>query len=291
MLAHKHRSPAENHSRVQLLGVDHDCLSLAELLDRVDARAPTDRPLHVVTSNMHFLTLARMQPSFARVVNRADVVTLDGRPLLWAARALTRGGSGQITGHDLFRRCAELASAKRRGIFLLGAAPGVAQRAAARLQQTYPRLRAMGTHHGTFDNAGRTDREEQLIARIRDFGPHYLFVALGAPKQEYWIARNLYRLGVPLCVGVGCVFDVYAGHLPRAPRWMSCAGLESLHQLAHAPGRWWKRYLLEDPPTALRLALNVARQKFGATRPSPRGEPLSVRLPEQNVPPSGRVIY
>ena len=256
-------------TRVRLLGVDHDCLDVAQLLLRADFATPSRRPMHVVTSNMNFLTLARKDVTFARVLGKADIVTLDGRPLLWAARALGHANCQQITGHDLFVAGAKLAAENKWGVFLLGSGPGVAMQAAAQMEKDFPGLRAMGTDHGHFDQDGRTDNELQLIKQIRTFRPHFMFVALGAPKQEFWIARNLHQLGVPICVGIGCVLDVYTGNLSRAPRFMQRAGLESLFQLVVAPRRWGHRYLLDDPPTACRLAIHVASRYLNPDVPAP----------------------
>lgn len=249
--ADDHR-PVVSGETSELLGVRIDLVSLRQLSDIFrQPRSYLRSPLQIVTLNMNFLTLARRHSNLAHVLNSAGLVVADGRILLWLLRLMGLKPPDQITGHDLFDMAVKNASREGRGIFLLGGAEGVAERLAQRLQDRFPGGRFFGTHHGEFDLAGNTSENAQLIAQIRCFEPTYLFVALGCPKQERWISANLEAAGVPIAVGVGCVFDVADGRLPRAPKWVQRAGLESGFQMLVAPGRYARRYLLEDPPTVV----------------------------------------
>ena len=159
--------------------------------------------------------------------------------------------ASRITGHDLLRQCAELSQAKGYSIFLLGGAPGAADDAVEKLKENYPGLRVDGTPHGMFSADGTAEREEELIARIRDFGPQFLFVALGCPKQEYFERRYMDRLNVPVSIGIGGTLEVYTDRLKRAPQWMQDYGIEWVYRFKQEPKRLWKRYVMNDMPTTL----------------------------------------
>jgi N-acetylglucosaminyldiphosphoundecaprenol N-acetyl-beta-D-mannosaminyltransferase len=175
----------------------------------------------------------------------------DGVGLLWAAKCLRQPLRERVTGADTLPAIAERAAARGYGLFFLGAAPGVAERAAAMLCERYPGLRVVGCYAGSPDLA----EEDALVARVRAARPDALFVAYGAPRQDLWIARNLQRLDVPVCMGVGGTLDFVAGVARRAPRWMRRWGLEWLHRLICQPWRW--RRMLALP----RFAGEVMRQR------------------------------
>jgi polysaccharide deacetylase family protein (PEP-CTERM system associated) len=253
---------AASPPRTELLGIEFDRVGLDGAMARVAGACESRKPLQIVTVNLNFLTLVDEHPSFGEVINNAGLSVVDGRILLWATHLQGEPTPEQITGHDLFRECIQLASERNYGIFLLGGAPGVALDVAAKLVREHPGLRVTGTDGGRFAADGTAERQEELAAQIREFRPEILFVALGAPKQDTWIAAHQAELGVPVAVGVGCVFDVVSGRIPRAPHWMQVAGLESVFQLALAPGRYARRYLVNDPPTLARLSWDVLKKRF-----------------------------
>jgi N-acetylglucosaminyldiphosphoundecaprenol N-acetyl-beta-D-mannosaminyltransferase len=135
-------------------------------------------------------------------------------------------------------------------MFLLGAAPGVADLAARRLIDRYRDLNVVGSYSPNFD---RPNEDQRVVEMINQRSPDFLFVALGTPSQEIWISQHLDQLRVRVAVGVGCVFDVLAGSVSRAPTWMQLAGLEWSYRLVQEPGRLWRRYLLDDLPAFARL--------------------------------------
>jgi N-acetylglucosaminyldiphosphoundecaprenol N-acetyl-beta-D-mannosaminyltransferase len=252
--------PAE---RSNLLGVRVDLVSLNQVSELFqNPRSTLLSPLQIVTLNVNFLTLARKYSGLAAIFNSAGLVVADGRILLWLLRLLGAQAPDQITGHDLFELAVDRASRDGAGVFLLGGAEGVAERLAKRLQERFPSARFFGTHHGDFNLDGNTHGNPELIAQIRSFDPTYLFVALGCPKQERWISANLKAADVPITVGVGCVFDVADGDLPRAPEWVQLAGLESGFQILIAPRRYARRYIFEDPPTVVAALREIWRRRF-----------------------------
>lgn len=247
--------------RVDLDGILLDPMDLPEVMAELEQACATRAPLQIMTVNVNTLTLAHKKPFFPQVMRDAGIALVDGRLLLWILRLAGEVAPRQVTGHDLMRACIPLAVERGWRIFLLGGAPGVAESLAAKLTAENPGLCVEGTDGGRFTETGGNDDNDALIARLRAFGPHLLFVALGNPKQDAWIGRNLEAVGGAVAMGVGGVFDTLTGSLPRAPRWMQVAGLESLFQLCIHPGRYWRRYLIEDPPTLWRLLRLALRQR------------------------------
>ena len=157
---------------------------------------------------------------------------------------------GKVTGVDTVVRLAGLSAQKGYGIYLLGAAKGIAQETAQTLRTRFPTLRVVGTYGGT----PALEEDDEIVQRIRRANPQLLFVAYGAPRQEKWIARNLSRLQVPVAMGVGGAFDFISGEARRAPSWVQRLGLEWLHRLALQPWRWRRMTALP------RFGLLVLRQ-------------------------------
>jgi len=241
---------------VSILGVRVDDVTYAETLDLVAAYVAARAPRQVATVNPEFIVAAQSDAVFRDILNRAALNLPDGVGVLWAARRLGQPLRERVAGVDVTERIAQRASREGWRIFLLGAAEGVAQRVAEAWRARYPGIDLVGAYAGS----PRAEEEEAIVGRIRMAQPDVLFVAYGAPAQDKWIARNLQRLGVPVCIGVGGAFDFIAGVTRRAPRLMQRLGLEWLHRLIRQPWRW--RRMLALP----RFAWQVR-----ASRPAPPG--------------------
>jgi len=179
----------------------------------------------VATVNPEFVMRARADPEFARVLESASLCIPDGQGVVWAARRQGCEMSGPVTGVDLIPPLAELCVRHGWRMFLLGAAPGVADELARRLRAEHPQLEI---------DAAADDESAELVSEKR---PHVLLVAFGAPKQEMWIDRVARAAGVPVAMGVGGSFDYLTGRVPRAPAWMRRARLEWLFRLGRQPWR------------------------------------------------------
>jgi N-acetylglucosaminyldiphosphoundecaprenol N-acetyl-beta-D-mannosaminyltransferase len=218
-----------------ILGVPIHNVDAAQALDSMVRFIDSGAPHQVCTVNPEFIMRARRDPEFVAVLRRADLCLADGVGVLWAGRVLGRPFRARVTGVDTtVRQLAALAARRGDRVYLLGAAPGVAERAAAVLQAECPGLIVAGTFAGSPDVA----EEDAIVARVRAARPHILWVAYGAPAQDKWLARNLARCEVPLGVGVGGAFDFISGVSRRAPVWVQWLGLEWLHRLVHEPWRW-----------------------------------------------------
>lgn len=252
-------------SRISLLGLPVDRLTLPATLDSLMARIEEQRSsgpqtppqtTQVVTLNPEIFMRARAQPRLRAIIQAADFVVADGAGILWAARLLGEPLPGRVPGVDLAQGLAQRAADHGYRLFLLGAAPGVAEQAAARLERDYPGLHVAGTFAGVPQREG----DEEAIARIQAARADILLVAYGSPAQEYWIEREQGRLDVAVAIGVGGAFDFLAGRVPRAPQWMRARGLEWLYRLWREPWRW--RRMLVLPRFVLLILLAAPRAKI-----------------------------
>lgn len=233
-----------------ILGVRVDAVTREEALAQIEAFVRQGGPHQVVTVNPEFIMEAQRNPAFRQALNRAALAVPDGARILWAARRLGRPLVEQVAGVDLVECIAARAAQTGWRLFLLGAAPGVAERAAGVLQTRYSGLTIAGTYAGSPAAA----EEDGIVERIRAAQADILLVAYGAPAQDLWLARNLARTGAAVGMGVGGSFDYIAGVVPRAPLWMRQRGLEWLYRLVRQPWRWRRMAVLP------RFVLAVLRQ-------------------------------
>jgi N-acetylglucosaminyldiphosphoundecaprenol N-acetyl-beta-D-mannosaminyltransferase len=230
-----------------ILGVRVDAVTFDEVLARIEAFIADGHPHQVVTVNPEFVMTAQSDAEFRRIINDSALALPDGTGVWWASRHLGQPLPERIPGVDLVERLAALSAARGYRLYFLGAMPGVAERAVETLRARYPGLVVAGVYAGS----PRAEDEADIVARVCAARPDVLLVAYGAPAQDHWIARNLNRLGVPVCIGVGGAFDYIAGVRPRAPHWLRQVGLEWLHRLVTQPWRW--RRMLALPRFAWRM--------------------------------------
>lgn len=224
----------EARPSVRILGVRVDALTYQDLLQAVAGFIASGTPHQIATVNPEFVMLARRNPAFWQVLENADLCIADGIGLLWAARRLGSRLPERVTGSDGVPLMAAHAARAGWRCYLLGARPGVADRAAEILMRDYPGLQVAGTFAGTPSDADAPG----IIARVRAACPDLLLVAYGAPAQDLWIARHRDALCVPVMMGVGGAFDHIAGTRRRAPRWVQRLSLEWLFRLVTQPWRW-----------------------------------------------------
>lgn len=229
----EHKTPAPQSHTISILGVRVDDVTYDEALAHVQRCVASGGAHQVATVNVEFIMAARRNPPFRRVLEQASLCVPDGTGVLWAARRQGTPLRERVAGVDLVERIAERGSEHGWRIFFLGAAPGVAERAAKLLADRYPGLKIAGCYAGS----PRPEEEDAILSQVQAARPDVLFVAYGAPRQDLWIARNQARSGVPVAVGVGGSFDFIIGESRRAPQWVQRTGLEWLHRLAREPWR------------------------------------------------------
>ena len=215
----------------EILGVKISVVDTAAALEAIEEFISSGRPHQIVTADSSAVVLARKDSELREIINSASLVTPDSIGILWAARRFGRPLPERVSGVDLAELLCERAVGLGHRVFLLGAAPGIAEKAAEKLKQRHPGLVIAGTHHGYFKPA----ESEAVIEKVREAKPDLLFVAMGIPLQEKWISQHLEELGVPVSMGVGGTLDVIAGRVKRAPKWMQRLGMEWFYRLASNP--------------------------------------------------------
>jgi N-acetylglucosaminyldiphosphoundecaprenol N-acetyl-beta-D-mannosaminyltransferase len=225
--------------RPVILSCPVDAVRLEDAVTWVDARIQERRPVRVGAVNAAKLVKMDKDPALAKAVSSCELVIPDGMGVVWASSVLSRVRLRRVAGIDLME--ALVASAAERGhrIYFLGARPEVLEAMLNRFRERFPQLQVAGSHHGYF----HAEEEPALVGEIRESGADLLFVAMSTPAKEFWIDRNYQATGVPVSMGVGGSFDVFAGLVQRAPRWMQDSGLEWLYRVLQEPGRLWRRYL------------------------------------------------
>ncbi|MFM8321813.1 MAG: WecB/TagA/CpsF family glycosyltransferase, partial [Chloroflexota bacterium] len=239
--------------KVNLLGVGIDPLPLEAALERIRRAACSDERLLVAYINITGLNLAYEQPWLRRYYNRAGLVYADGMGLLLGARLLGKRIPERYTLADWVWRLAETARQAGLSLYLLGNPPGVASRAAARLQQGCPGLCIAGAQHGYFDQSPGSAEDEAVLAAINAAGPDILLVGLGMPAQERWLERHWERLQAPVVISVGALFEYVSGDLRRGPAWMTQHYLEWLARALLQPRRYAGRYARDIPLFLVRI--------------------------------------
>jgi N-acetylglucosaminyldiphosphoundecaprenol N-acetyl-beta-D-mannosaminyltransferase len=245
--------------RVNLLGCPFDAISFSEVVENIKKAVRENRRLQIVTANIDFVMKARRDPVFAKALWKADLVVADGVPIKWATSMLGEPLKGRVNGTDLVWKCAEISAQMDCGVALIGAEPGVAQRAAEKMKGRWPEAKIY-TIPTPFPL--RESDNEGLVKRVRDVMGKIVLVALGAPLQDRWVQSYLGKCGANVGIGIGSALDIICGDKPRAPKWMSENGFEWVHRMLLEPRRLSKRYIIEDSPFLIFLGLEVIRRKL-----------------------------
>jgi N-acetylglucosaminyldiphosphoundecaprenol N-acetyl-beta-D-mannosaminyltransferase len=228
--------------KVTLFGIPIDNLNMAEVLDCIEAMIGDGGIHQHVVVNVDKIVKMESNPNLRQTVLDCDLITVDGQPVIWVSKLLKCPIKERVTGVDLFgtlmARCAE------RGLrpYLLGARQEIVTKTVDALKAKHPTLNLAGWRNGYWT----AEEEDNIVQEIKRAKPDVLCMAVGSPKQELFLGKWKQEMRVPFVMGVGGSFDVTAGVLRRAPRWMQRLGLEWLFRLAQEPRRLWRRYLNED---------------------------------------------
>ncbi len=229
--------------RFDLLGVKVSATNLGEAAQTIQDWARDRTKTYVCVAPVSTIVEARSNPDYLKIVNAAQMVTPDGMPVVWWGR---RQGFPQVArayGPDLFQRiCLDGCSSGLKH-FLFGGTPETLSLLVASLQNRYPTIKIVGSFSPPFRAQIELESAE-ILRKIEDSGADILWVGLGSPKQDFWMARHRELLTVPVMVGVGAAFDFVAGVKKQAPRWMQQSGFEWLFRLLCEPRRLWRRYLV-----------------------------------------------
>jgi N-acetylglucosaminyldiphosphoundecaprenol N-acetyl-beta-D-mannosaminyltransferase len=232
--------------RYDVLGVQVDAVGPAEAVAFARQAVSDRRRTYVVVANVHSVMEARSHPPVAAAVAAADLTVPDGMPLVWMGRLQGHARVERVYGPDLTLALCDEAALRGWRCFFYGGAAGVAEALAAAMRRRHPGLLVTGTGAPPFRPL--TDEEDaREVAALEAARPDLVFVGLGCPKQELWMASHRSRLEAPVLVGVGAAFDMHAGRLRQAPRFLMRIGLEWLFRLLVEPRRLWRRYAVNNP--------------------------------------------
>jgi N-acetylglucosaminyldiphosphoundecaprenol N-acetyl-beta-D-mannosaminyltransferase len=243
---------------VDLLGVRVDATSYADATERIVRWAEARHGCYVCCANVHVVMEANDSPEVARAVNGAALVTPDGMPLVWFVRGVGLS-QARVYGPDLMLHVCEAAAARGISVGLLGSTRATLTKLEARLVARFPGLSVVYRHAPPF-RAPSAAEDARVIADCQEAGVRILFVGLGCPKQEVWMAQHVGRLSAVL-IGVGAAFDFHAGTVRQAPAWMQRSGLEWLYRLSREPRRLARRYARHNPRFVARALPALLRQR------------------------------
>ena len=235
----------ENESRPVLFGVPVDNVTMEEALSALDALVRR-RSGFAAFANAHCFNIAYHDAQYRNILNRADAVWPDGSGIRLAGRICGFKVPDNVNGTDMF----PLICGKPYSIYMLGAAPGVAEKAMENAAKRFPAAHFVGASPGFFADE---DEERAVIGRINMLDPDVLLVAMGVPLQEKWIGRHLGELKCGVAVAVGGLLDFVSGRIPRAPAWMRGCGIEWMYRLYQEPVRLFRRYIIGNPLFVFRV--------------------------------------
>jgi len=232
-------------ARIRLFGYEVDPLRLDEAVSRVYdwLAGPAGACRYVITPNVDHTVMFQEQADLRAAYQHASLVLADGMPVVVAARLLRRRLPERVPGSNLTP--ALFAAAEARGglkVFLLGAGPGVADRAAQNIERRWPAVQVVGTYCPPLGFEKDELENQRILGQVAIAAPDLLVVGLGAPKQELWVHKHREQIQARAALCVGATIDFLAGEKPRAPLWMQRGGLEWLHRLASEPRRLARRY-------------------------------------------------
>lgn len=249
-------SSAEVRATGNVLGSNIDAVSWEEAMGRLLTWAASRASKYVAICNVHVVVTASRDPDFQKVINDADLATPDGAPVAWTLRRLGFSDQPRLSGPDLmehlFARCAVQAVP----VYFYGSTTQTLADMEHKIREQFPTLLIAGMESPPFRELS-AEEDDAAIARINQSGAGIVFVGLGCPKQERWMAAHRGQVHAVM-IGVGAAFDFFAGSVPRAPLWMQKRGLEWLHRLLSEPRRLWKRYLVTNTLFILGIAKQLA---------------------------------
>lgn len=249
-------NPAPVVPQVNIAGVEVSAVDMRRTVTFLEEHIRRGRKGYVCVSDVHSLMKASRTHGLLDVFCKAALVLPDGMPLVWAGRRAGAKDMGRVCGPDLLPELLAVGAVHGWKNYFVGGRPEVTALLRKNLEELVPGVQIVGTSCPPFRKLS-AEEDAALAADINAARPDIVWVGLGAPKQEYWMAEHRGVLEASLLIGVGAAFDMHAGKIPRAPVWMRRAGLEWLYRLSREPRRLWRRYLVTIP----QFVTSVVQQK------------------------------
>jgi N-acetylglucosaminyldiphosphoundecaprenol N-acetyl-beta-D-mannosaminyltransferase len=266
----------------EVLGVAIDALNMPRALDRIAHHLDAGQKGYICVAGVHGVMEAQRCGELRTVFEKSLMTVPDGMPLVWVGHIQGYAAMDRVTGPDLMLRV--FAEPRFAGLthFFYGGEPGVAEELRLRLLHRFPHVRISGTYTPPFRDLN-AEEEAEFIAMISALKPEVIWVGIGCPRQEIFMARYLERLDTRLIFGVGAAFDYHTGRIRDCASWIKRAGLQWLHRLLQNPRRLWKRYLRNNPRFVWRILLQLVRQRWSrATCNHLPAEPTASAAPSHN---------
>ena len=233
-------------SRIKFMNTEIDNLTMQETLKVIEELIQKNKNAYVVTPNVDHIVQLDTNKELQAVYENASLILTDGKPLMWIAKWYGTPIKEKISGSDLFPLLCKMSAEKGYKMFFLGAAEGVAAKAAENLSERYKGLQVVGTYSPPYGFEKNQIEMDKIKEMVKKSAPDILIVGLGCPKQEKFMYYSCQNFGVPISFGLGASLDFEAGNVKRAPKWMANHGLEWLFRITQDPKRMAKRYLLND---------------------------------------------
>ncbi len=221
-------------------------LNMPETIEAIEKMIASDKKSYVVAINVDVVMKIENDPYLKKIVDCADMVLVDGKPLIWISKWYGNKVKAKISGSDLVPLLCKVAAEKGYKIFIIGGKDGIAEQAKKRLESKLSNIRIVGTYApplGFEKNENEIEKINQMISEVQ---PDLLIACFGCPKQEKWIYENIEKYDAKVSVCAGATVDFLAGNVKRAPRWMSEHGLEWFYRFAQEPKRMFRRYFIDD---------------------------------------------
>jgi N-acetylglucosaminyldiphosphoundecaprenol N-acetyl-beta-D-mannosaminyltransferase len=239
-------SLGSSSERINILGVGLSAINMTQALEQMVAWIEMRQMAYIVVAPVYTLMVSQFNAVYREIVNRANMVTPDGMPLVFLTRWMGHPNVRRVYGPDLMLAFSSLAATQGYTSFYYGGHAGVPDQLAEVLTHRFAGLKVVGTYSPPFRPLDQ-DEKKQVIDMINAANPDVVWVGLGSPKQDFWVAEYRKELTAPILIGVGAAFDFLIGRRPQAPGWMQRYALEWLFRLYHEPRRLWRRYLIYNP--------------------------------------------
>lgn len=232
--------------RTNILGINVSAVNMETAIAEVERWIAEGEKHYALFCPVSTIMQGRQDPALRKVANRAGLVNPDGMPLVFLNRLLGQKQTDRVYGPDFIMAFSELSVEKGYKHFYYGGAEGVPEELAEKMRAKFPGLQIVGTYSPPF-RALTPEEDAEIVRMINDADPDIIWVGLGSPKQDHWMANHRDQLNAAGLMGVGAAFDFHTGRKPQAPYWMQRSGLEWTFRLATEPRRLWKRYLVNNP--------------------------------------------
>ena len=231
---------------LRLFNITISNLKFEQFCEQINDHIKQGQHGYVLTPNVNHVCLCHRDPHFHEIYQHALHAIPDGTPIMWAASLLGTPLHEKLSGSDMVPKLSAYAAKNDLSVYFLGGSPGTAEQTAKALKIKHPKLTIAGTDCPAYGFEKDPRLLQETIDKVSLAKPHICFIALGSPKQEYFMYQHQNELGAAITIGVGASFDFMAGRIKRAPYWLQSIGLEWFWRLAMEPRRLWKRYLVED---------------------------------------------